>query len=159
MGQFAVVREEQKAFGVLVQATDGENPSGQVRIKQAVDGGVGAVFRGRDHTRRFVHHQVEVFAVFHILSGNGDELRVGIDMHARIVCRLPVNGDQAFLNQLFDLFSRAESRCGKNLVQTRFGHAPCFLSVRVCSFTLKQMDGPCNPCCHGFRQQGPCQLT
>ena len=119
VGQFAVVGDEDQAFAVHVQSSDGEQPC--VAVRDQIDDPRPAclVAIGRDHASGLVHSIVNAAAQRKRFAIDADILRVHLNAGAEFGHDLAIDLDAARGDQLFTLAAAAETGGGEDFLQAR----------------------------------------
>ena len=129
VGEFSVIREEQQAFGLPVEAADGiESFPGVDEIHHRA--AVAFVTRGGDVAARLVQHDVASTLRFDDFAIDANDVAIRIGFGAEFGDRFTIDRYAAGQNHLFRNAARGDAPGGENALQAL--HSVGFLDARAC---------------------------
>jgi len=123
LGQLAVVRQQEQAGGVGVEASDGKDAFGHAAKKIDRELAAGRIGGGAEDVLGLMQHEVDFFFGMDGLAVDGDAIGLGIDQDREVSGDGSVDGDAALNDELLAGATGAKARGGKNLLDAFDRHA------------------------------------
>ena len=142
--QFPVIGQQKQSFCILIQSAHRKNPVRDRLLHQIQHRLLAAVLRGRKHSRRFIHHQIDILLINRSRSAAEHLRPFLVNLQFRLFYNLSVYLHQSFFQQGLHLAPGTKTGLAQISVQPHHAfilHPEKYLLRRVPRISFPQPRG------------------